>query len=187
MSGSPAIRATVTCVAGVRRSSERSTSSRYSPGSRRSTRRTLGSPKTSSFVPRRRFIPRNVLNAGTNQRPSLSLRSMPSARSSGGGSRNFPFGPGAERLLALRALDGVEVQPRDLVLVLVGHQLVQAARVVLGDGGLARRAAAALLRGDPHDVLGVAPRVRRVLVADEVRDAHLEQPAQLALGARGVD
>jgi len=54
--------------------------------------------------------------------------------------------PGARPELGVApdALDRVEVQAGDLVLVLVGHQLVEVARVGLGDRGLARRAAACM-------------------------------------------
>ena len=98
------------------------------------------------------------------------------------------FAPATELARELGLLYGVEVQASDLVLVLVGHQLVQAARVGLGDRRLTRCAAPRLGGRDGHHVLGVAPRVTGALVADQVVHADLEQPPQLALGAcRGDD
>ena len=53
---------------------------------------------------------------------------MPSARSSGGCRLNRHLASAPNSAAQLGLLDGVEVQPRDLVLVLVGHQLEEVAR-----------------------------------------------------------
>ena len=79
-----------------------------------------------------------------------------------------------------------EVQPRHLVLVLVGHQLEEVARHRLGEPRLARHGRPLRL-GDRPDEVDVAARVGRVLVGDQLGDADLEQPPQLAAGAHGVD
>ena len=86
-----------------------------------------------------------------------------------------------------RCLDlGPEVESRHLVLVLVGHQLVEVTRDRLGEPGLAghRRP---LRRRDAAHELDVAARIGHILVGDQLGDADLDQPPQLATGPHGVD
>ena len=84
------------------------------------------------------------------------------------------------------ALDRVEVQPRDLVLVLVGHQLEEAVGVGLGD--LDAAGAEALLhdRGDALHVGAKVGGVAGVLVGGELALVALEQVGERALAIRGA-
>src|SRR3546814_16503295 len=78
----------------------------------------------------------------------------------------FPYTPLVELLLQFLAKVAAGVQARDLVLVLVGHELEEVAGHGFGEVG---RAARLRLLGGAHlrHEVGVAPRVRRVLVVDE--------------------
>ena len=84
--------------------------------------------------------------------------------------------------LDLGAHGGVEMQPRHLVLVLVGHQLVEGARHRLGHARPPRRALRLLARHAARRTPRTAAR-RRGSGSDQLGDADLEQPPQLA-GAR---
>ena len=93
---------------------------------------------------------------------------------------------GAEALLEAGALGGQQVQPRDLVLVLVGHQLEQVAGDRVGDR---RAAAAAAPLGLAHvdeevDVLG---RVGEALVVGELGDADPQQALELLVAGEALD
>ena len=77
-----------------------------------------------------------------------------------------------------------EVEPRDLVLILEGHEREEGARHRLAEPGLARSARAL---GDRHtaDELGVLTGVRLVLIGDELGDTDLQHPPELAVRAGG--
>ncbi len=74
---------------------------------------------------------------------------------------------------------GVEMQARDLVLVLVGHQLVEVPRDRLRQPRAARGALHLDLGHAAHE-LHVLARVGRVLVRDQLGHADLEQAPELA-------
>ena len=81
------------------------------------------------------------------------------------------LGPAGTELAGQPGPLGVEpVEPGDLVLVLVGHQLVQAGGEGPGDDGVGAGAAILLGRGDVGHLLQVAGGVGGVLVVDEVGD-----------------
>ena len=112
----------------------------------------------------------------------LQLASMPSARSTGGWRWNLTFAPRGQ---VARSLD---VQARDLVLVLVGDQLVEPAGDGLGHRGAAGQRCASLARLHTGDRLDVAGGGALATPADEVGDADREQPPQLAvLGRDAID
>src|ERR1700704_3907364 len=82
-----------------------------------------------------------------------------------------------EGAVALGPFEAVEVQTRDLVLVLVGHELVHATGVRLGHPGLRRAAELALMAQDLEDVCEIAGGVVVALVGAQVGGAALQQRA----------
>ena len=86
--------------------------------------------------------------------------------------------PAAEGRLGPAPHARLEVQPRHLVLVLVGHELVEVADRRAGDRRLRAGAQGrALAAEDVEHRVQVARRRGDVLVADEAGQAHREQPA----------
>src|SRR5262252_2057001 len=90
-----------------------------------------------------------------------------------------------EAALQLRGQGRAQVEPRHLVLVLVGHQLEEIARHGFRETGAPRRLLS-LFRCHPGHEFRVLAGVGGVLIRDQLGDSDLEQPAQLSLGARGV-
>ena len=162
--------------------------------SRRSVRRSSLRPNGSNAVPRRNFSFASQPNAAHHPRAERHLRGSPVAgsrfASSGGARWKREAELAVELGRGLAQERAVGIEPRDLVFVLVGHQLEQVARDRLGEPAFARR-----LRGFGRPRLlhafAVARGIGGVLVVGEEGDAArdrlveiLRQPARVGGLAR---